>query len=631
MFTYTFVFTNAHDCRYGTESGTSETLAVELARQLSSVVPTVLALDEVPIESLASYEMLLFVTSTFGDGQFPRNALKFVEELEKLPPDELRGTSFSVCGLGSRIYANFCAAAVKLDRLLAKAGSSRIVPLHKADELQGQMETFKTWQQLISRILGVDAPSGKQRELTVVFNGPGVAAQSKLGTPVPLVRNDELLREVAPASRRSTRRIAFAIAGTGLSYETGDHLGVYPCNDPREVERLAGRLQLPVGGLDESFHVETVGEDGVGDGVGVAMPFATPTTVRQLLTDEVDLLFREPFDPLLKRMAKRAKSMEDRNKLEGWLATLAAQSTLAEKEAMLELKVMFLDNFLFVVDVLEAVSSVTLELLDVVELFPRMKQRFYSISSASVLRPDEIHLTAGVVEVVTDAGKRRPGLCSTFLAELNPATKPLVRVFVRTSEFRLPETPDTPLIMVGPGTGLAPMIAFLEQRQVVATQQAAVTLGAATLYFGCRGEHDLIYGDELKQWHTDGVISRLEVAYSRVPGKPKTYVQHLISQQGDHIWELLTNGAVIFICGDASMADDVGDALRVIAMEAGGLSRLQAGDFIDELRGARRLQLDVWGATLNYKDALKLLRQKRKSVAAAWFNAARKASAPAQR
>jgi sulfite reductase alpha subunit-like flavoprotein len=185
----------------------------------------------------------------------------------------------------------------------------------------------------------------------------------------------------------------------------------YPCNDPAEVKRLARKVRLPAAGLDATFHVENETM-----GCKVGMPFNTPTTALQLLTEELDISFREPFAPLLRRMAKRAESAKDRDKLGAWVAVLGAQTTPAEKEAMLEMKIFFVDHFLFVADVLKFVPSVTLELADLIELLPRQKPRFYSISSARELRPDEIHLTVGVLEVVTDAGKRRAGLCSSYLA-----------------------------------------------------------------------------------------------------------------------------------------------------------------------------------------------------------------------
>lgn len=276
---------------YGTESGTAEMLASELGKRFSGLTPAVESLANVPAATLADYSTVLIVCSTFGDGEVPRNAVKFAEALKALPPSQLRGTQFSVCGLGSRIYANFCKAAITLDRLLAKAGASRLVPLHKADELQGQMETFTQWHSLVGRLLGLDGlTKPPPKTLTAVFTDalPQPAPPS-LGTAVVAIENTELLRSVTEGSR-STRHVAFDIAESGLVYETGDHLGVYPCNDSSEVARLARAVGVGSEDLGRVFHVE----DSAHSGVSVSMPFPTPITVAQALTDELDISLREP-------------------------------------------------------------------------------------------------------------------------------------------------------------------------------------------------------------------------------------------------------------------------------------------------------------------------------------------------
>eukprot|EP00037_Helgoeca_nana_P007590 m.69061 g.69061 ORF g.69061 m.69061 type:complete len:1558 (-) comp18369_c0_seq1:350-5023(-) len=599
---------------FGTESGTAEQLAVRLGQSFRELEPTVVSLDAVTTSDLLTYETVLIVVSTFGDGERPRTAANFFEEVDKLPGDALNGVSFSVLGLGSRIYSNFCAAAVQIDSLLSKRGAERLVPVHTADELSGQMATFRTWQQLVARIMGVATGGGKPKQLAVVFHddGTGVPAVSALGTAVELIRNDELVSTAKDA--RSTRHIAFAVGDTGLSYETGDHLAVYPCSSSGEVERLIAALKIPASHLTRVFHVKDEAETRQ---ESTSMPYATPTTVRQVLTDEVDLTLREPFDTLLNRMATRAADPAEARTLHGWVEVLGSTTTDDEQEAMLALKVQILDNYLFVADLLEAFSSVTLELIDLLEILPKQKPRFYSISSASELWPSEIHLTVGVVEVVTDAGRQRPGLCSAFLAGLDPHQRPTVRVFVRQSELRAQAELTVPVMMIGPGTGVSPMIGFLEQRQAAAKDPA--TLGRAVLYFGCRTEADYLYADRLKKWQADGILSRLEVAFSRGPDTPKTYVQHLMLEQGVRVWEMLSNGGAVYICGDSLMADDVQTALHNILQQHSGLDRLGVVDYLRTMRETKRLQLDVWGVTLNYKATLATLQQKRSTQAKVWL------------
>ncbi|HEY9611029.1 MAG TPA: flavodoxin domain-containing protein [Allocoleopsis sp.] len=290
---------------YASEMGTAEGLARRAARQLQRFRPKVMALDEYNTDTITSEKLLLVVTSTFGNGEIPGNGKKFLEWLKKQPAGSLDGLNYSVLGIGSTVYEHFCAAGVAVDKALAKAGANCIVPLHKGDEIKGQADTFKQWLGLVSRVLGEDATSADATaantpKLNVTFLSEAEAANvSPLevsrdrGIEVPVVANRELLKEVIPGSR-STRYIVFNISGTDLQYETGDHVAVYPCNPPELVNRLCERLGVT---SNTYFTAQYITPDGTE--MEDKPPVAVPTTVNQVLSEELDLALREPFNDLL--------------------------------------------------------------------------------------------------------------------------------------------------------------------------------------------------------------------------------------------------------------------------------------------------------------------------------------------
>src|SRR5690606_21359868 len=243
----------------------------------------------------------------------------------------------------------------------------------------------------------------------------------------------------------------------------------------------------------------------------------------------------------------------------------------------------------------------SLELGHLLELLPPMKPRLYSISSSPRLSPDRIRLTVGVVEVVTSANRRRPGLCSNYLATLQPNTpEAWVHVDYRPSDFRLPEDPTAPLLLDGRPTGISPLIAFLEERE--ALQATGKRLGPAWLWFGCRNGGDYLYRERLETWLRSGVLSDLDVAFSRV-SPHKVYVQHIMQGRAEDVWEMLSNPRChVCICGDAKMADDVFETFLSIAIGVGGLGRDAALEHLAQMKRERRYQADVWGVTLRSEE-----------------------------
>ncbi|MEO1070235.1 MAG: sulfite reductase flavoprotein subunit alpha, partial [Cyanobacteria bacterium J06638_6] len=561
-----------------------------------------------PRQSLC--QLLLIVTSTFGNGEMPGNGQQFLQGLQQQLAEALTGVNYAVLGIGSTVYEHFCAAGMTLHKLLARKGANPLVPLHKADAVKGQAATFQEWLGLVSRLIGVDETSAQAQALPrlqiTYLSDAAIALPTLVGTAVPLLANQELLKAVVPGSR-STRYLLFDISDTTLAYETGDHVRVYPHNSAALVQRLCDRLNLVP---DAAFTAQYVLPNGqIAD---TPPPIAGPTTVRQAFTEMLDLVLQAPFIELLTALQSAATAVEESIRLATWLEVLALPPNHADSAA---LRQTLTDNFMTVVDLLEAFPSAQIGLDVLLEHLPRLKPRLYSISSCPQFQPGRLQITVGVLQVQTDAGKTRPGVCSNYLAGLQPGDT--VRIDPHSSDFCPPADPTAPLLMVGPGTGLSPLLAFLQHREYLQRQGAA--LGNATLYFGCRDHNDFLYETQLKAWLASGVLTDLQVAFSRL-NESKVYVQTLIRQRAAEVWQQLSHPQChYYVCGDARMADNVFDTFVQIAKTEGGLSHLDAIAFFDQMKQEGRFATDVWGVTLNFNTAIKQVEQDNYRRAEKWL------------
>jgi sulfite reductase alpha subunit-like flavoprotein len=284
----------------------------------------------------------------------------------------------------------------------------------------------------------------------------------------------------------------------------------------------------------------------------------------------------------------------------------------------INLKKMITDNFLSVADLFDEFPSAQISLEALLELLPKQKPRIYSISSCPFLHPDKIQITVGVLQIITDAGKVRQGLCSSYLAGLEVGS--IVRIGVRTSDFRPPTDPQAPMLMVGPGTGVSPLIAFLQHRE--ALQSQSLQLGEACLYFGCRNHTDFLYADQLNLWQQQGILTDLQVAFSRLT-EQKVYVQSLMQENAQSLWQFLSHPQCnYYVCGDAKMAEDVFEVFMAIAKTEGNLSRFEAVEFFDKMKKEKRFHTDVWGVQLNFKQAMQQLQKDNYSKAERWLERA---------
>lgn len=359
-----------------------------------------------------------------------------------------------------------------------------------------------------------------------------------------------------PGSTKETRHFAIELSGSGIAYTAGDSLGIFPSNDPKGVDHLLAAL----GATGEEM-VELPKLDG-------------QIALRKALLNHLSVA--SPTKKSLEAFHERATDPAERAELEALLRPEARQN-------MME----FLANREFV-DLLEEFRSVRFSAQDFVGLLKRLMPRLYSIASSPVVHPDEIHLTVAVVKYSTN-DRDRIGVCSTCLSERFPLDEKVVPVFVASSHFGLPEDESVDIIMVGPGTGVAPFRAFLQERE------AKKSAGRNWLFFGDQHrETDYLYGEEFDEYLAKGTLARLDLAFSR-DQEEKIYVQNRMLEQGAELWEWIKNGAYFYVCGDAKrMAKDVDAALQKIVAEYGGMEHEEAATYLKTMRKEKRYLRDVY-------------------------------------
>lgn len=371
--------------------------------------------------------------------------------------------------------------------------------------------------------------------------------------PATLLENRVLNKD---GSGKDTRHLVIDIAGSGLTYKVGDSLGVFAANRPQLVEEIIALL----------------GATG-NEPVQVAR-LPAPVSLREALTTKVSLA--GPGRKVLEAFATKAGAAADKARLGELLAPGAD-----------ELRETFLGQREFI-DLLEEFPGVKLTPQEFVDHLRRLMPRLYSIASSPVLHPGQVHLTVAPVRYESN-GRRRYGVCSTFLADRATRRKTLIPVFVAPSHFGLPVDPARDIIMVGPGTGIAPFRAFVQER--IATQAP----GRNWLFFGDQhAATDYLYGDEWTRLLAAGKMARVDLAFSRDQAK-KVYVQDRMRENAAELWAWLKAGAAFYVCGDAHrMAKDVDAALHQVIAEQGGLGPAGAVEYVKEMRKERRYQRDIY-------------------------------------
>jgi sulfite reductase (NADPH) flavoprotein alpha-component len=360
----------------------------------------------------------------------------------------------------------------------------------------------------------------------------------------------------AAASQKDTQHFSVSLVGSGLTYKCGDSLGVYPTNNPQTVAAV-----LKAAGFTGEEQV-TIPKD------------TAPISLRTALSKRLSL--NGPTYKFAQLLHDRATDAAEKARL----AAAIAEADPEKKKAWMEQRE-FLDLF-------EEHPSAKLGAQEFIELLRKLMPRLYSISSAPSKYPDEIHLTVAVVRYETN-GRQREGVCSTFLSERARLNAPEVPVFVAESHFGLPADDNVPVIMVGPGTGVAPFRSFVMDR---ATRGAK---GRNWLFFGDqRKDSDFLYADEWAAYLQSGVLTRLDLAFSRDQAA-KVYVQDRMRENAAELWQWLQAGAYFYVCGDAKrMAKDVDATLHAIVAEQGGMTPEAAVDWVKQFKKDGRYQRDVY-------------------------------------
>ena len=400
---------------------------------------------------------------------------------------------------------------------------------------------------------------------------------ASLGGAVPMkvLSSAELQNRTGPnASDRSTRHVEVELPA-GVSYRAGDHLSVIPRNAPTLVDAVARRF-----GFQPTDQVRLQ----VPQGRRAQLPVGQAVSVGRLLSEFVELQ-QVATRKQIQIMAENTRCPMTKPTLLGLVGEDAESQERYRSEVMAKRKSVF--------DLLEEFPACDLPFHAYLEMLSLLAPRYYSISSSPLVEPSRCSVTVGVVEGPAASGRGTyRGICSNYMAGRRPGDTIFASVRETKAGFRLPENPATPVIMVGPGTGLAPFRGFLQER--AAMMAAGTVLGPSMLFFGCRNpEQDFLYADELKGFADEG-ITELHVAFSRA-GADKTYVQHMIAREKDRVWKLIEDGAIVYVCGDGGkMEPDVKAALMAIYREKAGADDAAAARWIDDLGTGNRYVLDVW-------------------------------------
>lgn len=534
---------------YGTETGNSRDLAKTLASAASEfgLTPRLSDLSDYKVRQLKDEEDILFVVSTYGEGDPPQPSVGFFEFIEGPRAPRLEGVRFSVLALGDSTYEKYCEAGKRIDRRLEELGATRLSPRVDCDI--DYEEPAAAWSAALVALLGADATASAQG--ISVPSQP--RADPKAGLydkrhpfPATILEN---IRVVGRHSSKETRHLELDISGSGLSYEPGDALGIAPSNDPQVVEQL-----LEATGLS--------GEDEV-------TVKSSNVSLASALTSRFEITIASPR--FLEQWAKLSGSSE--------LGELLRDDAAAKRVAYLE------DHH--VVDLVKRFPVTGIDSGALLAGLRPLQPRLYSIASSQKIVGEEAHITVAPVRYELH-GSARGGIASTQLAD-RLGLGSTVPVYVQeNTHFRLPGD-DVPIIMVGPGTGIAPFRAFLQERE------ARAAAGRSWLFFGERNlRSDFLYQLEWQQWLKDGVLTQLDVAFSR-DSREKTYVQHRMLERGKEIFSWLEEGAHFYVCGDEkAMARDVHDALIEIVETVSGRTREDAQDYVRRLAADHRYQRDVY-------------------------------------
>lgn len=530
---------------YASQTGNAQKLAEKFGDQLQQIglEVSVSSMSDYKTNALKKAQYLLIVASTHGEGEPPDNAIAFHSFLHGKRAPKLDHVQYAVLALGDSSYEYFCQTGKDFDIQLEKLGAKRLVDRVDCDV--DYAEQAQKWFEAVKEKLHSEftqfTPSEQEAAATVLQE------ETEYSRKNPFVA--EIIEKInlnGQGSNKETIHLELSLENSGIAFEPGDCLAIIPINNQNLVNSLISAL-----GFEANTKVDV-------DGIAVTLEEAL------LKTFEITLLTK----PLMKKIAEYTENKD-------FHALIENQETLKQ----------FI-NGRDLLDVVEQFGPFKWDAQHFINCLRKIPARQYSISSSLLAYPEEAHVTIGVVRYEVD-GRERLGVCSTYVAD-QLEVGDQVQVYVQKNpNFKLPDD-DTPIIMIGPGTGVAPFRAFIQERE----ERGAS--GENWLFFG--DQHfvtDFLYQREWLNWLKSGVLTKLDVAFSR-DQEEKVYVQHKMLKRAKELYAWLEKGAAVYVCGDKNMAKDVQETLLQIIQQEGNNSEEDALEYLEELRKQKRYQRDVY-------------------------------------
>ncbi len=532
---------------YGTHTGHSQKIAAQLADATAElgIKSNMGSMEDYKTKQLAKEENLAVIVSTHGEGEPPDMAEDFYTFITGKRVPKLPNLNYAVLALGDKSYKLFCQTGIDVDHALNKSGANELLPVATADV--DYEDIAENWiKSVLEKLL---AKSGNGQAQTNVN-----AIKAKLSAKKNYSRKNpfyaEILEKVKITGRDSGKEVyhvELSLEDSGITYQPGDSVGILANNPPNLVESILQKT-----GFDPGEKILFKNEE---------------VNIQEALSNHVEItvLTRE----VIKKYIEEIDSQE-------------LKSLLEDDEK--------LESYLYGHDILDLLTDHPHEWQPekFFQLLRALPPRLYSISSSQEAVEDEVHITVSVVKY-QNKGRERQGACSTFLSEQSEMGDKIPIYIDHNPSFKLPEKEDTPIIMVGAGTGVAPYRAFLQQRE------SGNLKGKSWLVFGDRSFYsDFLYQVEWQKLLKKGYLEKMDVAFSR-DQKKKVYVQHKLKENQEELYNWLENGASFYLCGDMKyMAKDVNKTLLEIIQAQGGISEEKAKEYIKKLKKEKRFQVDVY-------------------------------------